>query len=110
VAFVAAPGANVIAGNAFCGQPNGGIVLCTSARLVPRAPYTEARVAAAYLVTDFQALASTTISPREPDTRLAAVTRSVACGPQGSFAFDAVPDGRYFVVAADETKNVLISP
>ena len=90
-------GTNTIKGQAFLRQRGGGVVTCagSAVHLIPAGRYARERV---------QNIYGTTVRPAQarvladaPDPEYVAHRRETRCDAQGSFSFDRLADGQYFV-------------
>lgn len=97
-AFLNREGKASISGQAFVRQPDGKVwrALGTDVYLVPRTAYADERFAAIYGTGDTQRW-----GPRVPeaDPRYEQAMRKTVATSGGSFRFDRVADGNYFVMA-----------
>lgn len=97
-AFINSPGKASISGQAFVRQDDGKVLraLGTDIYLIPRTPYADERVAAIYGAGDKQKWGA-----RVPDADpgYEQSMRKTVASSGGSFRFDHVADGNYYVVA-----------
>ena len=97
-AFINREGKASISGQAFVRQPDGKVwrALGTDIYLVPRTAYADERFAAIYGVGDKQKWGARV---QDADPRYEQAMRRTVASSGGSFRFDRVADGSYYVVA-----------
>jgi len=96
-----APGTSTIKGSAFARQRGGGIVTCAGKQvfLIPGTFYAQERLGAIYRTPEGGPLTVVPVPRFVPDPpAYRELTRSTKCDAQGSFQFDNVKGGRFFVV------------
>jgi hypothetical protein len=96
--FIHAKGRAKVSGQAFVRLNNGKLLRAvgTDITLIPRTPYADERMAAIY-GDDKQAGRAVNIPDADP--RYVQSTRTTVASSGGSFSFDDVADGEYYVVA-----------
>ena len=97
-------GVNAIRGSAFLRQQGGGVVTCAGATvyLIPATEYARQRLLAIYGSESGPARTPSTsglaFDPDPPEYKT--LVRQTQCDAQGTFSFDRVGDGDYFVTTA----------
>ncbi len=96
-----ADGVNMVKGSAFMRQQGGGVVTCAGSDvyLVPATPYAKRRITYLYGTEGPSGSSSRRGDIRfEPDApNYVTLVKRTKCDAQGSFAFDRVADGEFYV-------------
>ena len=96
------PGTNTIKGSGLIRQQGGGVVTCAGNEvvLIPATAYSTERMKAIYPSAEggLTVLGEIRFEPNPPEYRT--TVRTTKCDAQGSFVYDRVADGKFFVVSS----------
>ncbi len=101
-AWAAKPGKNTISGSALMRTMGGDVKTCAGlmVELIPDTPYARELVSIVYKSPDGGYFPAGVMTAPIPDPAYARSVRRTVCDAQGSFSFDGVADGAYFVTAS----------
>lgn len=101
-AWASKPGKNAISGSALMRTVIGDVKTCAGllVELIPDTPYARERMGIVFGPGDSGYFPASNLTAPTPDPAYAQTVRRAVCDAQGTFSFDGLPDGAYFVTAS----------
>lgn len=102
VDWAAKPGKNTIAGSALMRTMAGDVKTCAGllVELIPDTPYARERMTVSFRGAESGYFPASNLIAPPPDPDYTRTVRRSVCDAQGSFSFEGIPDGSYFLTAS----------
>jgi hypothetical protein len=101
-AWAAQPGKNTISGSALMRTMTGDVKTCAGllVELIPDTPYARERMTISFGSPEGGYFPASNLTAPSPDPEYTRSVRRSVCDAQGSFSFEGLPDGSYFLTAS----------